>query len=67
MEPRVRSGALRGWTNRNGEDVSGFQSEVEAAAEASTSLIWWVNPESRWPVWIQLVFLWLKRLTRRPL
>ena len=65
---RVQRGLMKGWSTRGGEPVEGFVAEAEKTADKSTALIWFVNPESRWPVRLQLVGLWILRyLLRRDL
>lgn len=67
-EFRVQPGLMKGWSSRKGEPVEGFVAEAEKSAGRSTALIWFVNPESWWPVRLQLLGLWiLRHLLRRDL
>lgn len=69
MESKVKPGSLKGWTNtRTGEDVSSFEQAAMERAGKSTALIWYVDPDKRTPLWVQLFILWLKKyLLRQPL
>ena len=61
--PRAPVGTMRGWTDRRtGEDHESLALLCVEKAEKSKALIWYVDPDSRWPVRLQLVILWCKRL-----
>jgi hypothetical protein len=68
VEPSHRFGT-RGWTSRQGHATfESYESAAAKFAQESESLIWYVNPESRVPIWLQKLGLWLlHRVMRRPL
>lgn len=57
---RIKPGTMQGWTDRKTGESSTFLAAATRAADQSQSLIWYVNPASRWPVWAQLLWLNLK-------
>ncbi len=61
-EFRAPRNVLGKWTTRDGHS---FEEHFAMQAQKSLSLYWYVNPESRWPVKLQLIGLWVKRYVFR--
>lgn len=67
MEDTFRTSPTGRWATKDGRDVASFEQHIsKELAKHADRLIWYTNPESKVPLWTQLILLWFRmRLLRQ--